>query len=416
MKIALDLIGRKVQPPIKNYRMKKTLLLICLTFFVSEIFSQSPPARLKYFGFAIVDCGLDDPNDIPVLTNYINEVDTFSNVAQMCAGNPTDTIITRVNLMNSLCVKPILSVSNIFIYLANTSGPSGSNYDLYPNYQTRWDSFKLANASVLNAAQIEVFYICDEPTWNGVTFTELSTISSTIKADFPTIPQMFVEAYTEVNNVQIPTTVDWVGFDHYGIYDVSTDANYLAWLDTLESKFSTPNQKIWLVFDDEWNSGFWPSGWQPDTVKHVVQNYYNLAIADTNVIGMAGFTWPGLSAGWLGARSMPQNVINKTVQIGQLIKANYNPCTVGIKNTEVPKNEFYVFPNPANDKLNFNRSQNKEQVHLIIYGAVGNTILQREINEELNAVSLRDISEGMYFYRLTDRNGNILQSGKFIKE
>src|SRR5579872_2196756 len=87
--------------------------------FVTISFSQNAPARLKYFGFAIVDCGLDDPNDTAKLTNYISEVDSFSNVAQMCVSSYTDTIINRVNLMNNHCVKPILATSSIFLYLAN---------------------------------------------------------------------------------------------------------------------------------------------------------------------------------------------------------------------------------------------------------------------------------------------------------
>jgi hypothetical protein len=332
----------------------------------------------------------------------------------MCVGNYTDTIINRVNLMNSLCVKPILSTSSIFIYLANTNGPSGSNYDLYPNYLARWNTFKTTNAAVLNSGQIEVFYVCDEPRWNGVTSGELDTICSLMKSDFPNIPLMFVEAYTEADSIHIPTTVDWVGFDHYGIYDVSTDSSYLSWLHAIEGRRSTPNQKIWLVFDDEWNSGFWPGGWQPDTMDHVIQHYYDLAIADTNVIGMAGFTWPGLSVGWLGARSMPQNVIDETVQIGQMIKANYNPCTTGIKSNQ--KEKFKVYPNPASDKLNFISPQNNEATQLKIYNSIGKLIREISVSGELTTLSLSDLSAGLYFYQISERNGGLIETGKFIKE
>ena len=384
---------------------------------MSKIFSQPAPAHLKYFGFAIVDCGLDDPNDVSTMTNYITEVDTFSNVAQMCVNNYTDTMINRVNLMNAHCVKPIFAISSIFIYLANTNGPSGSNYDLYPNYLARWNTFKANNASILNSNKIEVFYICDEPTWNGVTFGELDTMCALVKADFPNIPIMFIEAYTEVANVQVPTTVDWIGFDHYGIYDPSTDANYLGWFNTLKSRRSTPSQKMFLVFDDEWNSGFWPGGWQPDTMKHVVQNYYNLACADTTIIGMAGFTWPGLSVGWLGARSMPQSVIDKTVQLGKLVKTNYSPCSSsGIENNAEEKKQIKIYPNPAADKLNIWLQQNKEITSVRIYNSIGEMVKTVMLSGDMTTISIADISPGLYYYQAGDRNGNTLNAGKFIKE
>ena len=395
----------------------RSIILSFLLIASSQISFAQAPARLKYFGFAIVDCGLDDPNDPAALTNYISEVDTFSNVAQMCVENYTDTVINRVNLMNNLCVKPILSTSKIFIYLKDNKGPSGSNYDLYPDYLTRWNTFKATNAAVLNSGKINSFYVCDEPTWNGLTFGELDTICSLIKKDFPTIPLIFVEAYTEVAHVQVPTTVDWIGFDHYGIYNVATDPNYLAWLDTLESRRTTPQQKIFLVFDDEWNSGFWPGGWQPDTMDQVVQHYYDLAIADTNVIGLVGFTWPGLSPGWLGARSMPQKVKNKAISIGKKIKANYNPCNAtGIQNNEEEKIVVEVYPNPAQDRLNIRLQGNQGAAFVKIYNAIGKIERAVFVSSYLTSIPIDDLSTGIYFYQVINKDTAILNSGKFVKE
>lgn len=394
--------------------MKKHLLLICLLFAALSAFSQTPPpARLKYFGYAIVDCGLDDVNDGSAISNYTTEVDTFSNVAEMCVNAHTDTIINRVNFMNSRCMKPILAISSVFIYLKDNTGPSGSNYDLFPNYQTRWDSFKLLNASVLNAAQIEMFYVCDEPTWNGVNFSELSTICNTVKADFPTIPLCFVEAYTMVNQIQVPTNVDIIGFDHYGIYDVSTDINYLAWLDTLESKRSTPNQKMLLVFDEEWNSGYWPGGWTPDSMETVLDNYYKLALADTNVIALVGFTWPGLAPGWLGARSLPQHVIDKSVLYGQMIKNNYDPCSTGISIKE--RAELKVYPNPTSGDLTFSFANVERNNDIKIYNGFGQLVKEINTSDQKITISTNEMPNGIYFYRI-ETGEKILASGKLIKE
>ena len=313
--------------------------------------------------------------------------------------------------MNDLCVKPILSTSGMFVYLANSNAPSGSNYDLYPDYLTRWNTFKTTNASVLNSSQIEMIYVCDEPTWNGLTFGELDTICTTIKNDFPDIPLIFVEGWPTLSKVQVPTTVDWIGFDHYGIADVSTDTTYLAWLDTLKSKRSTPNQRIMLVFDNEWNSSFWPAGWQPDTMEQVFEHYYDLAMADTNIIGLAGFTWPGIAPGWLGARSLPQNVIDKTAQIGQLIKANYDPCnTTAIQESET-KIQVKVYPNPSSG--NFIIERDVKFNRYTVVNMLGEKIYDKFIFGYPTEINLSGKPKGIYILEL--QNAHNFDSSERIK-
>ena len=395
---------KKIAQPYSRQIFFVLLLLSSLEFFAQA----PPPSRLKYFGFAFVDCGIDDPNDTVANTNYTTEVDSFSNIAELHFDNYTDTIIGRVNLMNNHCMKPILSVSSAFVYLANSNGPSGSNYDLYPDYLNRWNTFKTINASVLNSNQIEMIYVCDEPTWNGVTFGELDTICTTIHNDFPNIPLIFVEAFTEVSNVQIPTTVTWVGFDHYGIADVSTDPNYLNWLHILESRRSTPNQKIMLVFDDEWNAGYWPAGWQPDTMEQVFSHYYDLALADTNVIGLAGFTWPGIAPGWLGARSLPQHVIDKTVQIGKMIKENYSPCSATAIIEEQPDNTISAYPNPFNNAITVSVGEDHPAEEKL-YDIFGRTVKSFKTTTTTFTIERENLPAGIYFLevRSTYKSGRI---------
>ncbi|TAL56739.1 MAG: T9SS type A sorting domain-containing protein [Bacteroidetes bacterium] len=382
-----------------RFAIKKTVFTVLTILIAYNVYTQTAPSHLKYFGFAHIDCGLDDPNDAQATTNYISEIDSFSNIAHMCVEDYADTIISRVNLMNNHCVKVSLAVSNIFLFLADTNGPSGSNYNLYSDYLTRWNTFKNTNAAVLNDSQIISFYVCDEPTWNGVAFGELDAICSLIKADFPNIPISFVEAYTEVNNVQVPTTADWIGFDRYGVYDVSVDSAYLSELAVIKSKRSAPSQKIILIFDAQWYSGFWPAGWQPDTMEHVVQHYYDLAAADTNIVAMAGFTWPGIAPGWLGARSLPQNVINKTIQIGNMIKANYSPCNMtGIDNNENSEEIAVVYPNPTRGA--FTITTKEKGCSVVIFNLLGEQLYSSRINSGKSEINLSNQPGGIYFITL----------------
>ncbi len=62
---------------------------------------STPSKTLKYFGYSVVDCAWDDPNDAEVKTNYLDEVTGFSNIAQLCSFAPTDNIISRVQAMNT---------------------------------------------------------------------------------------------------------------------------------------------------------------------------------------------------------------------------------------------------------------------------------------------------------------------------
>ena len=382
-------------------------LLLSLIIGVEKGYAQTAPTHLKYFGFSLVDCGLDDPNDAPIKTNYIDEVSSFSNVMHMCVNDYTDTMVSRINASYDSCMKPFISLQNIFYFVADANAPSGSNYNLYPDFIDRWNTFKIINTAV-DVSKIEAFYVFDEPVWNGVTFQELDTVCALLKSDFPTTPLLIVEAYPVVNSIQVPTTIDWIAFDEYGVFDVSTDTSYLNKLAIVKSKRSTPDQKLFLIFDDQFAPWYNPNfGWQPDTMVHVIQNYYNLAASDTDIIGMAGFTWPGIASGWYGARSLPQTVIDKTVEIGLMIKANYSPCIITNINETIQKNDFVnVYPNPnfGTFKLELKNISNKNTI-IEIVDVLGKRVVKTTLLPNQTTLDI-DISKyPMGIYILNINNG-----------
>ncbi len=394
--------------------MKKNNLILFFIIITNSAIGQSAPPHLKYFGYALVDALWDDPHDIAATTNYIAEVDSFSNIAQLGVYNYTDTIISRTNLMNIHCVKPFLSIQSVCYYEVDTLASSGHHFKLYPNFKARWNSFKSTNLSILHSSKIAAFYVADEPVWNGISFSELDTVCQMIKSDFPNIPLMFVEAYPVLNSLSVPTSVDWVGFDRYEIFDPTTSTLFLNNLNTLKSKLSTASQKIFLVIDDQWLPFYGAAGFTPDTIRYIVQNYYNLAASDTSIIGLIGYLWAGGldDPGQLGVRDMPQSVINKNVEIGRMIKANNSPCkTTGLNENICSKINFLIFPNPATETLKISFRNNQKQ-QLEIYNFVGQLIKEVSIiNSE--TINISDLQKGVYFIRLKDSPSQTL---KFIKQ
>jgi len=290
--------------------------------------TENANAHIKYFGFTIVDTYWDDPTDSEVKTNYANEIHNFSNIADILVVNPNDNIIQRSQTFADLDLKAILHLNELFFELIDNNSPSESNYDLRTDYQERWIEFKTINQSILNTNYVGTFYIGEEPTWNGITFTELDAVAQLLQTEFPNIPTMIIEAYPSLKDLQVPQTVDWIGFDRYFIENPNTNAEFQQDWNTLKSKISDPNQKIMIILDSHYinwaHSDF--GNIELTQMNIVAENYYELAKSNEKVIGMLGYFWPN---GFdipesIGARGMPQNVKMEYERIGREITGKNN--------------------------------------------------------------------------------------------
>lgn len=396
------------------YRAFFLIAIICSNLSLK---AQTAPAHLKYFGFTAIDCLYDDPLDASTTTNYITEVDTFSNLAHMCVYDHTENMVARINLMNAHCVNPFLHIQSIFFEFVDTLAPSGWNYDLHADFTARWTSFMTTNAAALSPEKIGCFYIADEPYWNGISLSDMDTVCTLLKNAFPTIPLMIVEAYNTVNSMEVPQAMDWIGFDRYGTFDPQLEPEFIENLDTVKSRLSSPNQKIVLIIDDQWFPEYLTYlGWSQDTMADVVQNYYNLAAADTSIIGLFGYIWPGGLDGPThhGVRNMTAAVINKNVEIGQIIKANYSPCSAtGIENNIVKQWTMNIFPNPAQDILNIQLPFKASTAEIKIYNVLGK--LEKtisNINNQNIHIETSELQDGLHFIVL--QNGQQQAKAKFI--
>ena len=271
----------------------------------------------------MIDTYWDDPTDTEAKSNYADEVSGFSNLADLLVVNPSDDITERVASFSNLELRAVIHLNELFFEYVDANGPSGANYDLRPNYESRWDEFTAINQSVLNSSQIGTFYVGEEPTWNGITFEELNAVTNLIKEDFPTIPVMIIEAYPALNDLQIPTSVDWVGFDHYFIKNPNTSTVFQQEWQILKSKRSSASQKIMVIMDSHYID--WAhrdfGNIEMEEMAAVANNYYELAKSDEDVVGILGYFWPN---GFdipesTGARGMSQNTKAEYKRIGKEI-------------------------------------------------------------------------------------------------
>ncbi|TMM55931.1 hypothetical protein FEE95_14890 [Maribacter algarum] len=305
-------------------------LLACLIGFLfligcesTEDTPSSPPVdHIKYFGFTLVDTYWDDPTDSETKNNYNDEVSDFSNMADILVVNPTDNIVDRMKAMESLQMKSILHLHELFFEIEGTNAPSGTDYRLRTDAQERWDMFLGINSLYVNQDLVQALYVGEEPTWNGISFTELKKVSDYVKLTIPDITVMVVEAYPALNDFQIPTSVDWVGFDHYFIKDPKNDGTFISELNILKSKLSE-EQNLILIMDTHYidfaHGDF--GGIALDEMASVAKSYFELAKSEPRTIAIIGYFWPSGfdDVNAIGARHMPTAVREEYSRIGKEI-------------------------------------------------------------------------------------------------
>jgi hypothetical protein len=173
--------------------------------------------------------------------------------------------------------------------------------ELYPDYAARWA--RLANAVRSRIGKVGAFYLMDEPQWRGATPAELHTAATTIRATYPQIPVMMVEAGPQVtSSLQVPTSVNWVGFDWY-CQPFSTVQRTLA---TLSSRIH-PGQSLFLVPEAApLQACGGAAGHATDAqIAPVQYDYLRLAESNPRVIGLLAF---GFWTSGYGSAQLPRTV------------------------------------------------------------------------------------------------------------
>ena len=104
--------------------------------------------------------------------------------------------------------------------------------------------------------------------------------------------------------------------------------------------------------------------------------------------------------------------LGTTMLVDEIAFGGTVPLGVGIN--EVKPNSFSVStsPNPANNSVQFNFSDNSAQM-LNIYDILGKKVKSVEVSSAQLSVSVNEMNNGMYFYQVANKNNTILSTGKF---
>ncbi|MCO5259253.1 MAG: T9SS type A sorting domain-containing protein [Crocinitomicaceae bacterium] len=87
----------------------------------------------------------------------------------------------------------------------------------------------------------------------------------------------------------------------------------------------------------------------------------------------------------------------------------------GASVTEVLKAQTRVYPNPANDVVNFEFGTT-EVANVTVLNLNGQVVLSSAVNNGALALNVSELESGLYIYQANDANGNVLNTSKFSKK
>lgn len=276
--------------------------------------------RLRYFGFAAIDCGWDDLNDGLLKTTYLDEVEGFTNAAQLCPFSPQEVLGARLTRFREAGVGAIVNLEGLFFEsVLDTSSPTGERLELVGEAEVRWRAFVERNRTWLTPAYVAALYIADEPAWRGAAAGDVAAAVALVEAALPELPTMIVEAYPALDKLVVPPALDWLGFDRFGHAEPAHDPVWLADLDKVRAARTRSDQRLVIIADTQWYPQYETVlGLSREDMAGVVRSYAEVASRYPEVVALIGYSWPGGLDGpaQQGARSLPETVQEAFREIG----------------------------------------------------------------------------------------------------
>lgn len=283
---------------------------------LQEVTARLATGRVAWFGFIGIECG----------TSYASAVSGYTNLSHLCVVEPTQALGPALERLRAHGQKALLHVESIlFTEVAGTSpSANGKDLRLRADAQTRWQRFVATNRPLLTGAHVGALYLVDEPTWRGLSPAELSRAIAIVDATHRELPTLAIEAYPSVRTWQIPSALDWVGFDRYFTFDPGTDADWQADYQALRKLRTRADQRIVIALDAQWLPVYGEAGVSKSMMSTVALNYMRVAAKDPDVVAVMGYLWlSGLDEpGQVGAGALPRSVRTTYWRIGQSVLAS----------------------------------------------------------------------------------------------
>ncbi|MGB8813330.1 MAG: hypothetical protein WCC57_09095 [Paracoccaceae bacterium] len=274
-----------------------------------------PAQALEFFGYAAVSCGHDDPFDDDLKTDYSDEVAGFTNANHVCLpGNPA--LWAETLAMAAAQYDPVVLVDGLFDFGPNGAGPDGAAA------QALWGLFRQALKKSGVPPERLFFYLADEPSLFGVPIGQVNRAGEIVHETYPGSRTLLIEAYDPDGAPAVPASVDYWGFDVYGVPDPAREPRYGAFLDQARATMHS-GQKIVLVLDGNFTPYHAENGLSQGQMADVARAYYAFAVAQPDVAGMLGYVWAGGidNLQELGVRDLPPEVRAAHQEIGRAILA-----------------------------------------------------------------------------------------------
>jgi hypothetical protein len=281
------------------------------------------PTQIQHFGFSIVDAGHDDPHDDEVRLEYVDEVAGFSTFADLAPYFATEDITPRIDAMKQRGLKVFLHAQGLlFDHVVDADSPTGVRYVLRADAPDRFQAFVQINALDTRQADLVAVYLADEPAWNRLDNEQLRLGASIVESLLPDVPIAIIEAAPAIVDLDIPESVDWVGFDRYAVGDPSTDPQWQQDLQTLIYRRTREDQRIIVVMETQWIPEYSKLGYEQSIMGAIATNTLKAAQACPHAIAIVGYSWPGGldRPEQQGARQLPKDVQAVYHRIGRRIK------------------------------------------------------------------------------------------------
>jgi hypothetical protein len=87
------------------------------------------------------------------------------------------------------------------------------------------------------------------------------------------------------------------------------------------------------------------------------------------------------------------------------------PTAINEVRNEMPVN---VYPNPASDAINITSDKNLEGFNAQIFDMQGKLVSNNKLVNSTNSIQVSAMANGTYVYRITDKNGVVVNQNKFV--